>query len=95
MGCSAHAVTCSKPSPYRPPCNGGGSGVCWSKVIKHNCLLSRHPCNVQQRIISQVRAFESNCYFAVANMAGRDHVYRCGVICSINMVPCEVFPPEN
>lgn len=34
-----------------------------------------HPCNVQQRIISQVRAFESNCYFAVANMAGRDHVY--------------------
>jgi predicted amidohydrolase len=29
-----------------------------------------HPCNEQQRIISQVRAFESNVYFAVANMAG-------------------------
>jgi predicted amidohydrolase len=41
-----------------------------------------HPCNVQQRVISQVRAFESNTYFAVANMAGESQV------CTASTKPC-------
>ncbi|MCL8209090.1 MAG: aliphatic amidase [Actinomycetia bacterium] len=34
-----------------------------------------HPTREQQRMIAQVRAWENLCYFAVANMAGRDLVY--------------------
>mmetsp|Transcript_3853 Transcript_3853/g.11147 ORF Transcript_3853/g.11147 Transcript_3853/m.11147 type:complete len:378 (+) Transcript_3853:200-1333(+) len=34
-----------------------------------------HPCNKQQQMISQVRAFENLAYVAVANMAGKDLVY--------------------
>ena len=34
-----------------------------------------HPCSEVQRAIARVRAFENNCYVAVANMAGRDKVY--------------------
>ncbi len=34
-----------------------------------------HPTNLQQKLISQVRAWENNAYFAVANLTGRDLVY--------------------
>lgn len=34
-----------------------------------------YPSKEQQRIVPQTRAWENNCYFAVANMAGRDLVY--------------------
>lgn len=34
-----------------------------------------HPTSLQQKLISQVRAWENLTYFAVANMAGRDLVY--------------------
>lgn len=34
-----------------------------------------HPSGLQQKLISQVRAWENLTYFAVANMAGRDLVY--------------------
>lgn len=34
-----------------------------------------YPSKEQQRLVPQTRAWENNCYFAVANMAGRDLVY--------------------
>ncbi|KAF5836623.1 carbon-nitrogen hydrolase [Dunaliella salina] len=34
-----------------------------------------YPAKEQQRIVTQVRSWENLCYSAVANMAGRDHVY--------------------
>jgi amidase len=57
------------------PCSGDFPEIVRDCVFKGAELVIRiqgymHPCNEQQRIISQVRAFESNVYFAVANMAG-------------------------